>query len=176
MELDNVKQWINVPMTNLPYVMKNIAGNEVWQTLSSQTEITNIETDVANLQVQVNNLVINDLQDVDTQSVPPVNAQTLIYDDGLNQWIPGTLPNPASQLSSLTDVALGSLNNNDLLTYDQANDKWINKVKPDYTIEEMKDYDSSVAKLDNDFMSWNLSKNKWEPKTFDLEVENYFSL
>ena len=40
----------------------------------------------------------------------------------------------------------------------------------------MKDYDSSVAKLDNDFMSWNLSKNKWEPKTFDLEVENYFSL
>lgn len=49
MELDNVKQWINVPMTNLPYVMKNIAGNEVWQTLSSQTEITNIETDVANL-------------------------------------------------------------------------------------------------------------------------------
>ncbi len=40
----------------------------------------------------------------------------------------------------------------------------------------MKDFDSTVAKLDNDYMSWNLSKDKWEPKTFELEVENYLSL
>ena len=40
----------------------------------------------------------------------------------------------------------------------------------------MKDFDNTVAKLDNDFLSYNLSKNKWEPKTFELEVENYLSL
>lgn len=43
-------------------------------------------------------------------------------------------------------------------------------------IEEMKDFDSGVAKLDGDYMSYNLSGNKWEPKTFNLEVENYLSL
>lgn len=79
-------------------------------------------------------------------------------------------------MASLNDVQLGSLNNGELLTYNNTANKWVNQTKPEYTIEEMKDYDSSVAKLDNDFMSWNLSKNKWEPKTFDLEVENYFSL
>lgn len=40
----------------------------------------------------------------------------------------------------------------------------------------MKDFDNTVAKLDNDFLSYNLSKNKWEPKTFNLEIENYLSL
>lgn len=77
---------------------------------------------------------------------------------------------------ALSDVQLGSLNNGELLTYNNTANKWVNQVKPDYTIEEMKDFDNTVAKLDNDFMSYNLSKDKWEPKTFELEVENYLSL
>lgn len=40
----------------------------------------------------------------------------------------------------------------------------------------MKDFDNTVAKLDNDYLSYNLSNAKWEPKTFELEVENYLSL
>ena len=40
----------------------------------------------------------------------------------------------------------------------------------------MTDYDNTVAKLDNDFLSYNLSKSKWEPKTFNQENPNYLAL
>lgn len=117
---------------------------------------------------------MDNLQDVDTGSIPPVDGQALIYDAGT--WKPSNLVPPSTTLAALTDVQLGSLTNGDLLTYNNTANKWINQIKPDYTIEEMKDFDNTIAKLDNDFMSWNLSKDKWEPKTFELEVENYLSL
>lgn len=99
-----------------------------------------------------------------------------MFDNGINQWISQTLPPSNNSLSTLNDVLLGSLTDGQLLTYSQTNDKWINKIKPNYTIEEMKDYDNSVAKLDNNFLSYNLSKDKWEPKTFEQENPNYIAL
>lgn len=99
-----------------------------------------------------------------------------MYDSGISQWISQTLPPTSNSLATLTDVQLGTLNNNDLITYDKPSNKFINKSKPEYTIEEMKDFDSTVAKLDNDMMAWNPSKNKWEPKTITQEGINYLSL
>jgi len=70
-------------------------------------------------------------------------------------------------LNALTDVSLSSLVDGNLLTYNQTLNIWTNQIKPTYAINEMTDFDNTVVKLDNDFMSWNLSKNKWEPKTFE---------
>lgn len=187
--LDTVNNFPETPNNNLAYIRKTVANVGQWQTLSSQFEITNLQsqistntvnigllqTDVTNVQNQVNALVLDDLQDVDL-TVNPTNGQVLSYDDGISQWIASSLPPSNNDLSTLNDVVLGSLNNNDLLTYDQVSDKWINKVKPTYTIEEMTDFDNTVPKLDNDFLSYNLSKSKWEPKTFEQENPNYITL
>ena len=100
----------------------------------------------------------------------------MYYDEVNSLWKPITLASGVSALSSLSDVVLGSLVNDNLLTYDQTSNKWINKVKPTYSINEMTDFDNTVAKLDNDFMSYNLTKSKWEPRTFEQEAPNYLTL
>lgn len=184
------------PNNNIGHLWWTTAGTSSWIALTSdgeysatkskvlanegniavlQSEQITQNTDITNLQNQVNALVLDDLQDVDL-TVVPTNGQVLAYDDGISQWIASSLPPSNNTLNTLNDVVLGSLNNNDLLTYDQVSDKWINKVKPDYTIEEMTDFDNTVAKLDNDFLSYNLSKSKWEPKTFEQENPNYITL
>lgn len=117
---------------------------------------------------------MDNLQDVDTTTIPPVDGQALIFDAGI--WKPTNLQNPSTTLGALTDVQLGSLTNGELLTYNSTANKWVNQVKPEYTIEEMKDFDNTVAKLDNDFLSYNLSAAKWEPKTFEQEIPNYLAL
>lgn len=101
--------------------------------------------------------------------VPPTNGQALIYDSADSQWKPQTLVSPSTALSSLTDVQIGSLANGELLTYNTTASKWINQTKPDYAIEEMKDYKTGSAKIDSDVMSWDGIALKWQPKTLEQE-------
>lgn len=86
-----------------------------------------------------------------------------MYDGGISQWVSTSLPPTSNSLATLTDVQFGTLNNNDLITYDQPSNKFINKSKPEYTIEEMKDYNTAVGKTDLDFMSWDAINSKWRP-------------
>ena len=83
---------------------------------------------------------------------------------------------PSTSLGTLTDVQIGSLANGELLTYNTTANKWINQTKPDYTIEEMKDYKTGSAKIDSDVLSWDGMALKWQPKTLEQEQANYIAL
>ena len=78
-------------------------------------------------------------------------------------------------LSALEDQSIITPSDGQLLTYDNTLQKWTNKVKPTYTIEEQKDYTTGAAKANLDLMSWNASTSKWIPYTPTLEVLNYFT-
>ena len=62
------------------------------------------------------------------------------------------------------------------MTYDQSINKWINKDKPEYQIEEMKDYDNSIIKQDGDYLSYDQNLQKWKAQSFTQEIQNYLSL
>ena len=68
--------------------------------------------------------VLNDLNDV-TITNPQTN-QVLTYNG--TQWVNDTAPSGASALSGLTDVAISSLADKDLLQWDYASGKWKNVV------------------------------------------------
>ena len=73
---------------------------------------------------------ITDLLDVDTSTTSPQQGNALIWDDDAEKWTPGE-PG-ASALGELTNVDLveSTLDNNDVLTYDIAAGKWVNKPAP----------------------------------------------
>ncbi len=48
--------------------------------------------------------MINDLQDVDTATIPPADGQSLFYDSGVSQWVPRNVVPASTTLGALTDV------------------------------------------------------------------------
>lgn len=76
----------------------------------------------------------------------------------------------------MSDVVIGSLTDNQLLTYNQTTNKWINSVKPTYSINELTNYDNTIAPIDNDYLWYNVITDKWQPQTFEQEAPNYLSL
>jgi hypothetical protein len=68
--------------------------------------------------------VLDDLNDVTITN--PQNDQVLKYNNGI--WVNAVAPSGASALSGLTDVAISSLADKDLLQWDYASGKWKNVV------------------------------------------------
>lgn len=90
-----------------------------------QTQISNnavnINTntlDIATLNNQITTLTLDSLTDVDTTTIPPTNGQVLLYDETNNIWVPFTVTSGPTSLGLLSDVLLGSLSDEQLLTYD----------------------------------------------------------
>lgn len=63
------------------------------------------ESEVGNLQQIISDLTINDLNDVDTSTIPPAPGQGLVW-DGSN-WVPGAGAGGFSQQQILARISVG---------------------------------------------------------------------
>lgn len=76
-------------------------------------------------------------------------------------------------LTSLTDCDILNPLDGQLLTYNQSLGIFQNQVKPTYTINEQTDFDSTIAKSNDDIMIYDQALQKWKPQSIVTEVINY---
>jgi hypothetical protein len=115
---------------------------------------------------------LNSLTDVNLNTL--LNGQYLTYDLNSSKWINSTLIQN-NLLSGLIDVNISSVVNDQLLTYNGLTNKWVNFNKPSYTISEQTDFNNIITPTDLDFMVYNSTLAKWEPKTIEQEILNVFN-
>jgi hypothetical protein len=81
-----------------------------------------LETEVESIVVAT---AIDDLIDVDTTSSPPSNGDSLIWNSGSSNWVPGT-PITLLSINDLTDVDTVTVppSSGSVLTWDAGNSEW----------------------------------------------------
>jgi len=69
----------------------------------------------------------------------------------------------AKELYDLTDVNLGTLSDGDVLAYDEASGKWINReINYEIAVEDLTDVNINKATLvDGDIIKWDATNQKW---------------
>lgn len=69
----------------------------------------------------------------------------------------------AKELNDLTDVNLGTLSDGDVLAYDEASGKWINReINYEIAVEDLTDVNINKATLvDGDIIKWDATAQKW---------------
>lgn len=76
---------------------------------------------------------LSELEDVDIQTVEPVDANVLQYEAASGKWVPGA---GAANLDDLADVVAVDPNNNDVLAWSDTSGAWISQAMiPTYTAE-----------------------------------------
>ncbi len=72
---------------------------------------------------------------------------------------------------SLTDVTISAPTNGQVLKYNSGTNVWENGTNIAVTeINSAIDFDNTVAKNENDWMCWNNSTSKWEPRNNFLDT------
>lgn len=81
------------------------------------------------------------LRDVNVSGI--ANNQSVKWDSGTSKYIPYT---PTTALTGLTDVDIttASLQQSDLLMYDNASSKWINQAKATFVVESNASFNAGV--------------------------------
>jgi len=62
------------------------------------------------------------------------------------------------------------------LTYNGLTSKWVNFNKPSYYISEQLDFNNTITPTDLDYMVYNSSLSKWEPKTIPNDTPSYMRI
>jgi hypothetical protein len=114
--------------------------------------------------------VINWLLDVDTESAPPDDGAALVWDAGVEQWVPGTPTGGGGggggTLDSLTDVDVSTDPPGDgaTLLYDALTGQWIPGSVVAANLDDLTDVDVTTSPpTDNEALVWDSTLGKWVP-------------
>ncbi|QCG76183.1 structural protein [Pseudomonas phage vB_PaeM_PA5oct] len=156
----------NAQGTSISYVQsissESISGLATVATTGDYSDLTN----TPNIPV-----VLDDLTDVNLVT-PPVTGQALVYNG--TYWLAGNAGSGSSTLASLTDVNLTTPTNNQVLSYDNTQNLWINTqidyddilntpsipVNNSFSLVGLNDTDNSA--IPNAFLKWNSTGNSVE--------------
>lgn len=77
-------------------------------------------------------IALGELTDVDLEYNIPQNGNTLLYSEALQAWTPSPVNDQEySTLESLTDTEIENPNDDDVLSWDAANEVWVNSPNPE---------------------------------------------
>jgi len=111
---------------------------------------------------------IEDLADVNVDSVTIADGQVLVYDAEHEVWVNADSSGSIETLGDIGDVDLTNIQNGQVIIYDAANSKWIN-AEIATNLSELSDVDlGTLAGLD--MLRYNLLTSKWENFAADTTV------
>lgn len=144
-------------------------------TLTNHTADTNNPHSVTKAQVLSGNPIVN--TDVDASAAIAESKLALDYaTDTLNTNIgtvstnlgnhTGDKNNPhETKISNLNDVTISSLQDGDVISYDQASDKYVNRQPAGGALSTLSDTTITTPIADKSLVQYNLNDTKWENST-----------
>ncbi|MCO5157886.1 MAG: DUF2793 domain-containing protein [Aquamicrobium sp.] len=104
------------------------------------------------------------LQDVDMETAPPVDGQTIVWNEMEAKWVPGEAGGVIEQLGDIEDVDLDTQApaDGEALVWDEAGQKWVPGSAAAETLGDIGDVDLTDLE-DGQSIVWSEAESKWLP-------------
>lgn len=109
-------------------------------------------------------LGLGSLSDIDLETVPPADGQTIVWSEDDLKWIPGEAGGTVDGLDDIGDVDLTSNPPEDgqALVWDEAAGRWVPGQASPETLGDIRDVDLAGIE-DGQALTWDEASSKWVP-------------
>lgn len=190
-------------LLNLATITSNLLGTVINEQTTQNTRLNNLES-LFPIQLNLNDLLdvnsdsvtlgqylyfdgvnwipqtlniltnLENLQDVLITN-PKIDKDILQWNQTNSKWENKQISIP-QVLNDLSDVTINSIQQNQMIRYDSISQSFINSDKYQYSLNELTNYETSITPQNQDYLTFNQTSNKWEPKTIEQETPSYMRI